>query len=100
MKDCDGCEAGCTHEEHGVRLRAGGWLEHSEATNHLRVRDAREIRVQTDCRVQLPTLTYSTVYGNKIRKLWKMLAKADLLPSDSYEFKTPLLCKELELFVY
>ena len=36
---------------------------------------------------------YSSVYGNKIRKLWKILAKNDMLTSTSYEFDNPQECK-------
>ena len=36
---------------------------------------------------------YSSVYGNKIRKLWKILAKNDMLTSTSYEFDNPQQCK-------
>ena len=43
------------------------------------------------------TLTYSPVYGNKIRKLWKILAKADQLTGNSYEFNSPTKCKVSQL---
>ena len=39
------------------------------------------------------SLAYSSVYGNKIRKLWKLLAKNDMLTSTSYEFSNPNNCK-------
>lgn len=39
------------------------------------------------------SLAYSSVYGNKIRKLWKLLAKNDLLTSTSYEFANENKCK-------
>ena len=39
------------------------------------------------------SLAYSSVYGNKIRKLWKLLAKNDLLTSNSYEFARENKCK-------
>ena len=39
------------------------------------------------------SLAYSSVYGNKIRKLWKLLAKNDMLTSTSYEFSNPNDCK-------
>ena len=39
------------------------------------------------------SLTFSTVYGNKIRKLWKVLAKADMLTNNSYDFRSPNKCK-------
>ena len=45
------------------------------------------------------TLTYSPVYGNKIRKLWKILAKADQLTGNSYEFNSPTKCKVSQLTV-
>lgn len=39
------------------------------------------------------SMSYSSVYGNKIRKLWKLLAKNDMLTSNSYEFDNPQNCK-------
>ena len=39
------------------------------------------------------SMAYSSVYGNKIRKLWKLLAKNDMLTSTSYEFLDPRQCK-------
>jgi len=39
------------------------------------------------------SMAYSSVYGNKVRKLWKILAKNDLLTNNSYEFKIPEHCK-------
>ena len=39
------------------------------------------------------SMSYSSVYGNKIRKLWKLLAKNDMLTSNSYEFDDPRECK-------
>jgi len=92
-EDCDGCESGCSHEDHSVTLRRGSCADHALQTNHQRARDPNQIRTQTDCRIQLMSLTYSTVYGNKIRKLWKMLAKADMLTNNSYHFTTPTHCK-------
>jgi hypothetical protein len=36
---------------------------------------------------------YSSVHGNKIRKLWKLLAKNDMLESASYEFRNQQACR-------
>ena len=80
-----------------------------------RVREAGEVRAQTEARVQVMSLAYSSVYGNKVRallkpnlcqifglydptnfqvrKLWKNLAKSDLLTSASYDFQNPNKCK-------
>jgi hypothetical protein len=33
------------------------------------------------------------VHGNKIRKLWKLLAKNDMLESASYEFRNQQACR-------
>jgi hypothetical protein len=33
------------------------------------------------------------VHGNKIRKLWKLLAKNDMLESASYEFRNHQACR-------
>merc|ERR1719282_987537 len=38
-------------------------------------------------------MSYSSVYGNKIRKLWKLLAKNDMLTSTAYDFSNPQKCK-------
>ena len=80
-----------------------------------RVREAGEVRAQTEAQVQVMSLAYSSVYGNKVtkllepflrqifgiyyltnfqvRKLWKNLAKSDLLTSASYDFQNPNKCK-------
>ena len=39
------------------------------------------------------SMSYSSVYGNKIRKLWKLLAKNDMLTSTAYDFSDPQKCK-------
>ena len=39
------------------------------------------------------SMSYSSVYGNKIRKLWKQLAKNDMLTSTAYDFSSPQDCK-------
>ena len=36
-----------------------------------RVREAGEVRAQTEARVQVMSLAYSSVYGNKVTKLLK-----------------------------
>ena len=64
-----------------------------------RVRDAREIRYQTDLRVSVASLAYSPLYGNKIRKLWKLLAKNNELTDNSYDFDQLQVCKVL-FFAY
>jgi hypothetical protein len=92
-QDCDGCEYDCDHSDHGVMLREGNIVEHFNSTGHKRCRNAKEIRAQTDCKVQMMSMAYSSVYGNKIRKLWKVLAKNDLLTSASYEFESSQKCK-------
>ena len=33
-----------------------------------RVRESGEVRAQTDCRVEVMSLAYSSVYGNKVRQ--------------------------------
>ena len=92
-QDCDGCEDDCDHQDHGVMLREGNVLEHFNSTGHKRCRNAKEIRAQTDVKVQMMSMAYSSVYGNKVRKLWKILAKNDLLTSASYEFQSANKCK-------
>jgi len=92
-QDCDGCEYDCDHSDHGIMLREGNIIEHFNSTGHKRCRNAKEIRAQTDCKVQMMSMAYSSVYGNKIRKLWKVLAKNDLLTSASYEFEASQKCK-------
>ena len=92
-QDCDGCEEDCDHSDHGVMLREGNIVEHFNSTGHKRCRNAKEIRAQTDCKIQMMSMAYSSVYGNKIRKLWKILAKNDLLTSASYEFEAANKCK-------
>jgi len=92
-QDCDGCEYDCDHSDHGIMLREGNIIEHFNSTGHKRCRNAKEIRAQTDCKVQMMSMAYSSVYGNKIRKLWKVLAKNDLLTSASYEFDVSQKCK-------
>ena len=86
-----------------------------------RVREAGEVRAQTEARVQVMSLAYSSVYGNKVtkllepflrqifgiyyltnfqvRKLWKNLAKSDLLTSASYDFQNPNKCKVWVLYI-
>ena len=93
-------------------LRQDSLADHVARTGHHRCRVAKEIRPETDCKVGLQphclpshfltffylqvnvtSLAYSSVYGNKIRKLWKLLAKNDLLTSTSYDFANSNKCK-------
>ena len=74
-------------------LRQDSLADHVARTGHQRCRVARELRPETDCKVNVTSLAYSSVYGNKIRKLWKLLAKNDLLTSTSYEFANANRCK-------
>lgn len=82
--------------DHGLTLREGDMAQHVLTTGHRRVREAGEVRAQTEARIQVMSLAYSSVYGNKVRKLWKNLAKSDLLTSASYDFKNPNRCKVRE----
>ena len=107
--DCDGCSEECDHSWHGIMLRQDSLADHVQRTGHQRCRVAKEIRPETDCKVarmsqcllfsnftfhvNMMSLAYSSVYGNKIRKLWKLLAKNDLLTSTSYEFANANRCK-------
>ena len=47
-------------------------------------------------RVSVGSLTYSPLYGNKVRKLWKVLAKNNELSDASYDFLIPHKCKVVE----
>ena len=73
--DCDNCPDECRHEDHGVKLRKGQAEEHSKVMDHKRCKRAEEIRPETDCKVNVASMAYSPLYGNKVRKLWKLLAK-------------------------
>jgi len=68
-------------------------MAHLKESKHGRARDAREIRYQTDLRVNVASLAYSGLYGNKVRKMWKLMAKNNELTNNSYDFKTPHACK-------
>ena len=63
---------------------------------NFRARNAREIRFQTDLRISVGSLTYSPLYGNKVRKLWKVLAKNNELTDASYDFLVPQKCKVVD----
>lgn len=65
--DCEVCAEDCDHEDHGLTLREGDMAQHVLTTGHRRVREAGEVRPQTECKVQLMSLAYSSVYGNKVR---------------------------------
>merc|ERR1719192_676533 len=94
--DCEVCSEDCDHTDHALTLREGDMAQHVLTTGHRRVREAGEVRAQTEARVQVMSLAYSSVYGNKVRKLWKNLAKSDLLTSASYDFQNPNKCKVRE----
>ena len=73
--DCEGCHAECDHSEHGVRLREGNAVHHTALTGHGRCHPAGELRPTTDCRVSLPSLAYSSLYGNKVGNQLKIFTK-------------------------
>merc|ERR1719318_1643727 len=79
-----------------LQLHGLACAQHVLTTGHRRVREAGEVRAQTEARIQVMSLAYSSVYGNKVRKLWKNLAKSDLLTSASYDFQNPNKCKVRE----
>lgn len=91
--DCDDCEYDCLHEDHSVKIRVGDAEEHRTLMGHNRCKSTFEIRPQTGCKVSVASMAYSPLYGNKVRKLWKILAKNDLLTSESYEFGDAQDCK-------
>ena len=47
-------------------FRSGNAMVHLKESKHGRARDAREIRYQTDLRVNVASLAYSGLYGNKV----------------------------------
>jgi len=91
--DCDDCDYDCQHEDHSVKIRVGDAEEHRTLMGHNRCKSTLEIRPQTGCKVSVASMAYSPLYGNKVRKLWKILAKNDMLTSESYEFADAQQCK-------